>query len=844
MNQFRLLLYLKPIERSWNSVASSFSTLSPALLAVQNSFLSFPKPQSKRREFANLLQQPTSEDSLLYYKNIHGQIVVSDFESDTFLANILLKCYSRCGNVGDARKLFDKMPEKNLVTWSSMVSMYGQHGYSEEALMVFLAFRRSSEESPNEYILASVMRACTQLRSDGAVQMHGFIIKSGFEQDAYVGTSLIDFYAKKGDLHEARLIFDSLDVKTAVTWTTMITGYVKSEKSEVSLQLFSEMRETDVTPDKYVLSSVLSACSTLEFIKGGRQIHGHVLRRGTELDVSVVNVLIDFYSKCGRVDISWKLFDRMVDRNVISWTTMIAGYMQNSFDREAVKLFATMTRLGWRADAFACTSVLTSCGSLEMLDMGRQVHAYTVKANLEYDNFVKNGLIDMYAKCYSLTDARRVFDTTADHNVISYNAMIEGYSCQEKLSEALDLFHNMRIRSFSPSLLTFVSLLGASAALCDIELSKQIHSLIIKFGVSLNLFAGSALIDVYSKCSCTEDARRIFEEMNERDIVVWNAMAFGYTQQLENEEALKLFSELQLSRQKPNEFTFSALLTAASNLASLQQGQQFHTQLIKCGLDSDPFVINAIIDMYAKCGSFVDSYKTFDSAVWRDVVCWNSIITMYAYHGEAKEALRMFDRMIEGGIKPNYITFVGVLSACTHAGLVEQGLQHFESMPAFGVEAGIEHYASVVSLLGLAGKLYEAKELIQKMPIEPAAVVWRSLLSACRIAGNVELGKYAADMAISLDPMDSGSYTLLSNIFASKGMWADVKKVREKMDLDGVLKEPGRSWIEVDNESHVFIAKDRTHPVANLIYSVLDNLILQIKGAGYVPETATVLINE
>ncbi|KAK6287444.1 hypothetical protein POUND7_013623 [Theobroma cacao] len=416
----------------------------------------------------------------------------------------------------------------------------------------------------------------------------------------------------------------------------MITGYVKSGKGDVALQLFNQIRETDVVADRYVLSSVLSACSVLDFVEGGKQVHCHVLRRGAEMDVSVINVLIDFYSKCGKVKAARRLFDEMVVRNVISWTTMIAGYMQNSFDREAMKLFSEMSRLGWKPDGFACTSVLTSCGSLEALD----------------------------------------------------------------------------------------------------------------------------------------------------------------------------------------------------------QGRQFHTQLIKHAMDSDPFVTNAIIDMYAKCGSFEDACKTFNSAIWRDVVCWNSMISTYAHHGEAEGALETFERMLKEGIKPNYVTFVGLLSACVHAGFVELGLHHFESMSTFGVEAGIEHYACVVSLLGHAGKLYEAKALIETMPIKTAAVLWRSLLSACRIAGNVELGKYAAERAISIDPMDSGSYTLLSNIFASKGMWADVKRVRARMDLEGVLKEPGCSWIEVNNETNVFIARDRTHHEANLIYLVLDNLIMHIKGAGYVPDIA------
>jgi len=828
-NQFLLTYHIVRCHDIAKQQALNFSTLAAPLLHLQKQSLLPCQLQTKRREFANLLQIPIFDNPILYYKRIHGQIVVCGFRNDVFLANILLRSYSKNGCLHDARMLFDKMSERNLITWSSMVSMYSQHGYNEEALAMFSEFLRSFDEHPNEYILASVIRACTQLGGvDQGAQVHGFVVKTCFYRDVYVGTSLIDFYAKNGEMDGARLLFDSLVEKTAVTWTTIITGYVKSGRSEVSLQLFNQMRENDVAPDKYVLSSVLSACSMLEFLEGGKQIHAYVLRRGTEMDVSVSNVLLDFYAKCGKVHTVRKLFDRVVVKNIISWTTMIAGYMQNSFNFEAIKLFAEMAKLGWKPDGFACTSVLTSCGSLEALENGRQVHAYTIKANLEYDDFVKNGLIDMYAKCDSLTDARRVFDVMYDHNVVSFNAMIEGYSRQEKLNEALHLFREMRLRLFPPSLLTFVSLLGASAASFTLELSKQIHCLIIKFGVSLDVFAGSALIDVYSKCSCIRDARLVFEEINEKDIVVWNAMFFGYTQQLENEEALKLYLELQLSRQRPNEFTFAALITASSNLASLQHGQQFHNQVIKMGVDCDPFVINSFVDMYAKCGSIEEAHKAFTSTFSRDVVCWNSMISTYAQHGEADEALQMFE----------------LLSACSHAGRVENGLHHFESMVHFGIKPGTDHYACIVSLLGRAGKLSEAREFIEKMPIEPAAVVWRSLLSACRVAGNVDLGRYAAEMAISIDPIDSGSYILLSNIFASKGMWVDVKRLRERMEFNGVLKEPGSSWIELNKDVHAFIARDRVHAEADLIYSVLDNLILQIKGVGYVPDTTVLLMDD
>ncbi|KAJ4972782.1 hypothetical protein NE237_005956 [Protea cynaroides] len=823
---------------------SNFSTLISALLPSENQFSSINEFRFRRREFAQLLQVPHKRK--LYYKSVHGQMVVLGFQSDVFLANILLHSYSKSNCILDARLVFDKIPLRNLITWSSMISMSTQHGQNEEALMIFCEFRRSSSENPNEFILASVLRACTQLGSvDQAIQVHGFVVKAGFDQDVYVGTSLIDFYSKNGEIEKARLVFDDLLMKTAVTWTTIITGYSQSGRSEVSLRLFNQMLKTEVLPDRYVLSSVISACSMLEFIEGGKQLHAYVLRNGTETDVSVINVLIDLYSKCHRVEIGRKIFDQMVLKNVVSWTTMIAGYMQNSCDWDAVKLFSEMTQLGWQPDGFTCTSILTSCGSIEALEQGRQVHSYTIKANLESDEFVRNSLIDMYAKCNSLDDARRTFDAMTVRNVISYNAMIEGYVRQDKVFEALDLFHAMRLKSFPPSLLTFVSILGVSASLSIMDLSKQIHGLVIKSGISLDIYAGSALVDVYSKCLHVDDARLVFEEMTERDIVVWNAMICGCTQNGQGEEALKLFLELQFSGMKPNEFTFVGVITAASNLASLVHGQQFHSQLIKSGRYLDPYVSNALVDMYAKCGSIEEAYQMFYMTCRRDVVCWNSMISTYAQHGLADEALQLFQQMQDEGIEPNYVTFVGLLSACSHGGLIESGLCLFDSMATkFGIKAGTEHYACVVALLGRAGRLHEAKGFIEHMPIEPAAIVWRSLLSACRVVGNVEMGRYAAEMAISIDPKDSGSYVLLSNIFASRGMWADVEKMRKGMDCNGVVKEPGHSWIEIDNNVHVFIARGKTHSQTDLIYSALDRLTLQIKGVGYVPDTATCLLED
>nr|GMD92023.1 pentatricopeptide repeat-containing protein At4g39530 [Ipomoea batatas] len=820
------------------SIVPSSPLLSPESLHV------FPRNRRTQSHQLSqlLLSPPQGADPRLYNKIVHSKVILLGFESTIFLNNVLINAYSKSGCLDYARLVFDSMPQRNLITWASVISIYFHQGFYEEALLMFSEFCRCSDEGPNKFVLASVIHCCARLGSARrGAELHGSVLKNGFYHHVNVGTALVDFYSKCSDIGAARLVFDDLPAKNAATWTTIITAFARSGKSEVSLQLFFQMREIGIVPDKYAITCALTACSSLGYFEAGKQIHAYVLRWGEGMDASVSNALIDFYMKSGEVKNGWTLFDQLDTKNVISWTTIISGYMQNSFDWQAIEQFAKMNNLGWKPDGFTCCSVLISCGSCEALDQGRQVHAYTLKANLNTDDYVLSSLIGMYSKCYSLVDAQKAFDSMERSDVIAYNAMIEGYYRRDMLYEALDLFAEMRINSIHPSLLSFVTLLGVSASLLSLVLSRQLHGLVTKFGFSGELFAGSSIINAYSQCSSSvDDARRVFEEMDGEDIVVWNTMLFGYVQQSRNAEALRLFLELQYSsRLKPNAVTFIALLTGSGNLASLPHGLQFHSQIIKAGLDSDPFLGNALVDMYANCGSSGDALKAFESITHKDVACWNSMISTYAQHGEARDALCMFDRMINENIRPNGVSFIGVLSACSHAGLVEEGFFYFNSMSRFGIEPEKEHYGCMVSLLGRAGKLGEAVDLIGKMGTQPEATVWGSLVSACRDGENIEVGKYAAEMAICLDPKDSGSYILLSNLFASKCMWTDAKRVRERMEKNGVVKETGYSWIEIKNDVHFFISRDGSHPQTHAIYTLIGFLILQMKGLAYVPDVAT-----
>ncbi|XP_022843584.1 pentatricopeptide repeat-containing protein At4g39530 [Olea europaea var. sylvestris] len=838
---FTLQLHIKSQAKTTEqSLLKSLSKLSSHFLHSESHGVTTTthNRQTHRQYLGKLLLSPTqtSNNSIVYYKTVHAQIILCGFENNVFLSNVLISLYSKWESILSARCLFDRMPERNLVTWSSMISVYTQNGHSEDSLILFREYRKTCKESSNEYVLASVFRSCTELGSvENGTCLHSFIIKVGSDNNAYLGTCLIDFYSKTSDMESARLVFDDMKLKNVVTWTVILTGFAKSGRGDISLNLFRHMVETEVVPDRYMISSVLVACSMLEFLEGGKQVHAYVLRRGGDMDASLGNVIMDFYIKCGDVKNGRKVFHQIVVKDVFSWTTMIFGYMQSGLDLEAMKLLTDMNSLGWKPDGFACSSVLTSCGSVGALEQGREIHAYTMKTNLDTDEYVKNSLIDLYSKSDCLIDAERVFHDSENDSVVSYIAMIEGYSRKGNSYKALGIFTEMRLNSIPPSLLTFFSLLGMSSSQIALGVCTQLHSLVIKFGFCFDISVGSSLIDVYSKCSSVKDARHLFEEIGDKDIVVWNSMLFGYASQSKNEEALRLYLELQHSVQRPNEFTLLAMLMACSNLACLLHGLQFHNQAIKLGLDSGPFVTNALVDMYAKCGSIEAARKVFNSIVHKDIVCWNSIISMYAQHGDAKTALEIFEEMKNAGMRPNYVSFVGVLSACSNVGLLDEGFNYFESMSRYGIEPGIEHYTCMVSLFGRAGKLYEAKAFIEKMPIQPAAIVWKSFLGPCQVTGNLELAEHAAEMAISIDPKDSGSYTLLSNLFASKGMWIDVKKVREKMEKNGVVKEIGCSWIELNNEVHLFFSRDRTHRDTDLIYALIGRLIKHMKGMSYEP---------
>eukprot|EP00253_Pinus_taeda_P011617 PITA_11617 len=448
--------------------------------------------------------------------------------------------------------------------------------------------------------------------------------------------------------------------------------------------------------------------------------------------------------------------------------------------------------------------VLQACAHLASMQQGMSIHGYILRRHLEVDVFVGNSLIDMYVKCGNMEMAQRVFDKMLRSDVVSWSAMITGYTQSGHAKEALSLFQKMQLEGLRPNSFTMASVLPACAHLKVFPEGKCIHGCIIRRGFDFDVIVSTALVDMYAKCGSMEITNQLFNKMLERDLASWNAMITGYAQNGQAHEALTFFYHMQEADLKPDSVTTVGLLTACSHLASLQRGNSINGFIIRNGFDSDVIVGTALIDMYAKCGNIDFAQRAFDKISKRDVIPWSAMIAGYGMHGHCEEALHLFSKMINIGIRPDHITFQSVLSACSDAGLVDEGMRYFDSMiQDYCITPSVDHFACMIDLLGRAGRLSEAQEIIERMPLKPNISVWGALLGACRVHRNIKLAQYVAERLFEIDPKNVGYYVLLSNIYAASGRWNDVAKVRTMMKELGLRKTPGCSSILMKEAGYI-----------------------------------------
>ncbi|XP_024931177.2 pentatricopeptide repeat-containing protein At2g22410, mitochondrial [Ziziphus jujuba] len=525
------------------------------------------------------------------------------------------------------------------------------------------------------------------------------------------------------------------------------------------------------------------------------------------------------------------LFFHTQNPNIFAWNFMFKAYSRSSSPQESLALYNLMRRRDSPLfpDNYSFPFLLKACGRCLFPQKGQELHCLSFKLGFELDVFVQNGLISMYSLCGLMEEARRVFNLLPVfvRDVVSWNSVLSGYLQCERNEDALKVFvEMMEDGSVRPDQVTFVGVLTACARIGFLDLGRKIHGLVLGSGLELDVFLGSSLIDMYAKCGKMEDARKVFDGISDRNVVCWTSMIVGYAQSDSFKEAIELFREMQLHGVEADAATVASVISACGNLGALSHGRWVHSYSERWGSLMSLSVKNSLIDMYAKCGDIERALQIFHELSNRDVISWTAMITGLALNGESSRALHLFSQMaMSRDVMPNEVTFLGVLSACSHGGFVELGFVYFNAMPqSYKLTPRIEHYGCMVDLLGRANLLIEAEKFIREMPIQPDTVIWRSLLFACKTHQNIELAEFAAKKIEELKPRRSGVHVLLSNVYASASRWKDVNKLRRYMALQGTQKQPGCSFIELEGLVHEFFAADCSHSQIDSIYKTVDGI--------------------
>ncbi|KAF3336704.1 pentatricopeptide repeat-containing protein [Carex littledalei] len=727
-------------------------------------------------------------------KSAHAQLLTSGFVPTTYVLNCLIHMYIKCSDLDHAHKVFDRMPLRDIVSWNTMIA----------------------------------------------------VAKSGLDLDAVTGSALLDMYAKCGYFYDSVQFFHEMPNKNQVSWSAIISGCVQNEKYIYGLDLFVQMQRSGYGTNQSAYASMFRSCAILGSLTLGQEFHAHAIKNNFGHDIVVGTAIVDMYAKCGSLDCALRAFWDFHKPAIQTWNAMLIGFARNGCGLEAIELFRRIIRLNAGFNEITLSGVIGACANIKASLPGSQIHSIIIKSGFNSYASVANAILDFYGKCKLLLEASCVFEEMGTRDVVSWNAIITSLEQNGRLEDTLVCFNKMLRLGLEfgmmPDDFTYGSVIKACAGLKSLDLGVRVHGKVIKSGLGFDTFVGCALVDMYCKCGMINEALKLHARIGMQQLVSWNAIISGFSAQKQSEEAQNLFLKMLDTGLKPDNFTYATVLDSCADLATVGLGRQIHAQILKQNMIRDFYVASTLVDMYAKCGDLKDSLLMFDRMPDRDLVTWNAIICGYALHGHGSEAISMFERMQQANIEPNHATFVSILRACGHVGLYDAGIHYFDLMRSrYGLEPQLEHYSCMVDIVGRSKGPFEALEIVNNMPFEPDAIIWRILLSVLKIreghATELEIAELAAQKILLMDPKDSSAYLLLRNIYGEKGEWGEVSRVRKLMRENGPKKEPGCSWIEVASEMHAFVAGDVNHPRIKELHEILGMLIGEMGKLGHVLES-------
>ena len=680
-------------------------------------------------------------------------------ERNLFLGSTLVDMYAKFGYLRKAKDVFDNISiTRNDVAWNTLISAYTTYGCGDEALEC-CEWMQNEGISPTDITFVCSLNACASIRSirKGKI-LHAITEAQGLlERDVVIGSSLVDMYAKCGHLSMAHQVFDEIPLRNVVAWTALISGYVENENFVEALDLLEQMQHEGIAPNSVTYLCILKACGNLRAIRKGEEIHNDLKKQGfLQKDVVIGNAIIDMYAKCGLLGIAKEVLNKIPIRNVVSWTSLIAGYNDHGYGEEALRCFEEMKLQGISPNNVTFVCALDACGNINALEEGITIHAEIERQGFRErdDSSIGNALVDMYTKCGLLSIGQEIFSRLRNQSLVSWTALIAGYAKHGHGEKALYCFENMQSHDVSPDVVTYFWCLKACGLTGAINKGVEIHLAIERQALfKKDIILNNALIEMYIKCGSLNLAQQVFDKIQTPDMVSWTILIGGYVEHGHGEDAIKCFERFRSEGISPNAFLLVYIMKACGMIGASEKVEEIHAYIESQGLlEKDLVIGNTLLDIYAKCGSLEKAQEVFAGLPVRDVVAWTSLMTGYTQLGETENVFIIFDRMLGEGISPDKISFLVVLTACTRKGLLDKSWTYFEAMSQhYGIAPSIHHHACMLDVLSRSGHLHKALEIIKESEFRSDLVIWRSILESCRNWGNLKMGLEAFEHAVNLD---------------------------------------------------------------------------------------------
>ncbi|XP_020253775.1 pentatricopeptide repeat-containing protein At4g13650-like [Asparagus officinalis] len=785
---------------SWNTMISGFNRFE----RYENGFCYFIKMiqagiRPTQSSFASVIVACGEMGIDGYLMQVHCFSLKCGFSADCCVGNSLLKGYCKVGELEDLWKASAEMCALDDISLEILLRGCARHGMLIDALNL-MRWCITHSIKLCSFAISSLISLCSRhCCIDIGIQIHGVSIKFGLDTNVSVINSFISFYARIFRLEDAENLFHWLEVedRDIVTWNSLIGGFAYNGEGDVGLKVIQRMLSSGIRMNESTSLNFLSCCAVVNVLENAKRAHTLILKMRECFHQYTDNIILIMYCRSNSLNDAVAVFETMEVKDIVSFN-LIMGLYRNYGNYEAsieVYLQARSQSIG--EDEVMLSGVICSCSKLGVLELGLQIHGLVVKNGIFRASLVKNSILEFYSRAARIDDMEMIFfDESSETDIFSWNMMLMGYTNHGLFDKSISVWKEMKRWNIELNEFSYSALLDTCACTNEIIFGEQIHGYVRKKGLLSDTILMNSLLTMYSECGVIERAHSVFSETTFPDSVSWNALVSGYSQNGYAEESIQFYTMMNKNEIEASHMTFATIFMSCAMLSDLKLGSQFHAQVIKVGFESDLPISNSLITMYAKCGEISNSSEIFNAVIYKDVVTWNSMINALSHHGLGRKAIDLFAKMKSLGVKPNSVTFISVLSACRHAGLVSEACYQFRSMyEDCGIAPNEEHYTCMVDIFCRGGKLEEAKDLIESMEIVPSSLVWKMLLSACRVNGDVVLGKLAAERIMTMEPHDSSSYVLLSDLYASVGDREGKAKVRRKMEDRGVKKEAGCSWI-------------------------------------------------